>query len=262
MQQLHEPEPTPRYKATFSVIWGTMGVVLLIAAILYSRHLLNHVESDEPSIASVGAYGNFAPDAALTVTASTEGAVTKWDFTFPAGTNALVVPKGSTCNWVNAPSLPPPHVAEGTFTNEGYGIVIVDASLRAQEDDLVCTAPVALARTSYAEREIVIQVPEISTHDMGLATFQKASAAPVHFRPNFDNEESLEFFGGASNSGKATVTPDENVEVVYTDAKADGERNVGLVIIGAIVALGAAMILEALRPLVETIAQLQARKDD
>ena len=261
MQQLHEPEPSTGYKSAFSLIWGMMGVALLVGAILYSRYLLNYGGGDEPAIATVGAYGYFAQDAAVTVTASTDGARTKWDVLFPVGSYVLTVPRNSTCNWVNEVSLPPPHVEQGAFTNAGFGIVLIDASMRTREGDLVCSAPVSPATISYAGRAIEVEEPEITTHDMGLSTYSKAPAAPVYFRPNFDNEESLEFFGGSSNSGKATVDTNENVELVYTDAKADGERNVGLVIIGAVIALGAAMILESLRPVVETIAHRQARDD-
>ncbi|MBV8688865.1 MAG: hypothetical protein JOZ59_02055, partial [Candidatus Eremiobacteraeota bacterium] len=78
--------------------------------------------------------------------------------------------------------------------------------------------------------------------------------------PHMAGAESVEFSGGYSWMGSSTVESPESqrgiklgqsVEVRWREADREGERDELLVVVGALIALGAAMMVEAVRPMVD-----------
>jgi hypothetical protein len=90
-----------------------------------------------------------------------------------------------------------------------------------------------------------------------LPTAPKASvpATSVDFSAIVEGAGLMQVFGAHSTSSSgARLQPDDEATVKFTIVWREGLRDVALVLIGAFVALGAAMALEAIRPYVEATA--------
>ncbi|MBV9737946.1 MAG: hypothetical protein JO177_07215, partial [Candidatus Eremiobacteraeota bacterium] len=89
--------------------------------------------------------------------------------------------------------------------------------------------------------------------------------------PHVAGSESIEFSGGYSWVGFSSVESPESqrgiklgntVEVRWREADREGERDELLVVVGALIALGAAMMVEAVRPAVDRYIETHTAKPE
>ncbi len=118
----------------------------------------------------------------------------------------------------------------------------------------------ALRRTADRETFVTKRLLVMARDAAGLGPYMAPhTAAPtVYIRfPHTAGTESVEFSGGYSWIGNSSVVSPESergvklgqtVEVRWREADREGERDELLVIVGALIALGAAMMVEAVRP--------------
>lgn len=118
---------------------------------------------------------------------------------------------------------------------------------------------------TFASRRLGVAEPTL--HDIdepedappGLADYLPVGNIGVNFE-GLSGLEGLQFIGGFSFVGNPTVESPEqwrtirlgsNAEVTWHDLGREGQRDEILVIIGALIAIGAAMAVEAVRPYIE-----------
>jgi hypothetical protein len=84
---------------------------------------------------------------------------------------------------------------------------------------------------------------------------QNQPVPTLRFSATIDHADSIQLFGGRSTSSNATELSNETLATVrYDDVRDESTRDVVLIVIGSLIALGAAMALEAIRPFVESWA--------
>jgi len=141
---------------------------------------------------------------------------------------------------------------------------------------VVCTVRSVLRRPSFAHRSVNVGAVDLTTDDpysqMGQASMalQQAGAVPVSaIDINFHSEEGADyhFTGGHTPEARIvpnTKTPDTEesirslhstdyipLEASWTDAAAEDQKEILLIVIGVLIAFGVAMLIEAIRPFVD-----------
>ncbi len=83
-----------------------------------------------------------------------------------------------------------------------------------------------------------------------------APIATVRFSATIDQGDAIQIFGGRSTSSNATDMAVGTIATVrYNDVRDESRRDVILIVIGSLIAIAAAMALEAIRPYVELWAR-------
>jgi hypothetical protein len=85
-----------------------------------------------------------------------------------------------------------------------------------------------------------------------IRTDENQPVPTLRFSATIDHADAIQVFGGRSTSSNATELPNETLGTVrYDDVRDESTRDVVLIVIGSLIAFGAAMALEAIRPFVE-----------
>ncbi|MBV9737745.1 MAG: hypothetical protein JO177_06195 [Candidatus Eremiobacteraeota bacterium] len=122
-----------------------------------------------------------------------------------------------------------------------------------------CNGPAAQRRVSYARFVLPIERfglgYEFETNGL--------HAADLDFSAVIADAENMQIYGGHSASPSETRLADDAGPVSYinyTDARLESQREMIFVVVGALIALGAAMALECFRPFVEFSARRRSRQ--
>lgn len=132
-----------------------------------------------------------------------------------------------------------------------------------------CNVPAPLQQNqSFAGRGLVVefvtwknlapltQVPVSTKKLPELQRIDVAEVPSLTFATRINLSKNVQIFGGLGQSAASTVLrPEENALVTYEDEQQGNRRDMGFVVVGALIALGAAMAIEALRTLFEWFSE-------
>lgn len=271
------------YARWFGALWGLCAIVVLAIA-AYKTAQLTTPFVPQPLPGRVGVLGTFGPAHPPTATVRYEesGALTSWVIQYPAGTRFVLLPasSGIQCRQEStaAQDFAVP-VTDGPGGSERVNVVAANANtgLTWQTPPVYaagyfrCHLPRPLeVRDSFAGSELpfyasfdpeqrVSQEQETIGDAMANSSISEEGrglhAARLLVSAAVDRAQNMQVYGGLEQSVSATVLlPGENATFKYDDVDLLNKRDAQFVLVGALIALGAAMALEALRPFVEWLA--------
>ncbi len=242
------------YADLFLYIWGTLSLFMFaIAAALTA--VLVHVSTAEAPSHSIGMYGDY------------HGAAQGWIYYYrtkregddyliyyPAGTKAIVLPYGNLGRCTNElpvrRAIPKSSIRSVQSQNGDYYLIPLSMLSRGalQDGKVTCAMDVVPTRESFTDYSIDYWfLPTLPSAGSAVATLNISAI--------LEGAANMQIFGErATSSSSAALEPDDETVIRYSDVRLLSLRDVMLVIIGALVALGAAMALEAIRPYVELMA--------
>jgi hypothetical protein len=247
------------YASRFLYIWGALSLVMFaIAAVLTA--VLVHVSALEPPYHPIGMYGNYHGPAQGWIyyyRTTREGG--NYLVYYPEGTRVVALPYGILERCTN--ELPSRHVIPKSSIRSvqqksgQYYLVWLSALARGTVHDgkATCAMGFAPTRDSFTDYSIDYWfLPSLPIAGSPIPTLNISAI--------LEGAANMQVLGErATSSSSAALEPDDEVVIRYSDVRLLSLRDVMLVVIGALVALGAAMALEAIRPFVELMA---ARRRD
>lgn len=242
------------YAKHFLYIWGSLSLIMFaIAAVLTA--MLVQVSTEEAPYHSIGMYGNYHGPAQGWIyyyRTSREGD----DFLmyYPAGTRAVVLPYGNLGRCTNElphrQTIPQSSIRSVQSQTGAYYLVLLSTlpSGAVHDGKATCAMDVVPTRDSFTDYSIDYWfVPSVPSAGSAIATLNISAI--------LEGAANMQIFGErATSSSSAALEPDDESVIRYSDVRLMSLQLIMLVIIGALVALGAAMALEAIRPYVELIA--------
>jgi len=238
----------------FLRLWGILAIVCFLLAGALTL-IVTHVRPPNLLPYNFGVNGHFSGHQ---VTASFEyfnyegddGALHHdWTVKYPAHTTEIIVPAALQCSTRYKPY---PTIIERWSKLDTNGWSAPDPQFGGR---LYCAGPALQRRHSYAH--FVLPIVH-STYD-----FLGSPDAEVDVRVHIEDVENLQIYGGHSLSPSETQLnyyTEPFAEIRYTDPRLEGQREILFVVIGALIALGAAMALECFRPFVEFSARRRSRQ--
>lgn len=241
------------YAHRFLYLWGGLSVFMFcIAAVLTS--LLVRVSLVESDYHPIGLYGDFQSRAVGWIYYEHRRRHNVFLVYYPARTTVVALPHGKftgcTTGETTKTPLPAHNVTPSQYENRPFYLVTLSAEPHGTSAAgvLTCEIDFQARRESFTGYSM----------DVWFMPKPPAAAAPIatlNFSATIEGAEYMQVFGARSTSSSgADLEPDDEAIVKFTDIRSEGLRDVALVLIGAFVALGAAMALEAIRPYIEATA--------
>ncbi len=237
----------------FLLIWGGLSLLMfLIAAVLTG--ILVRVSILEGNYNPIGMYGNFSAATRGWIYFEHGHGTSDFLVYYPAGTRAVALPSGKLKRCWDGTSKTGAALVSGIASEqwEKHAFYRIDVSRgergTPKAGAFTCQIAFAPRRESFTSFTTDVWfLPTISHAGEPIAT--------LNFSATLDDADNMQVFGARSTSSSgADMEPDDEAVVRYTDIRREGLRDVALVLIGAFVALGAAMALEAIRPYIEATA--------
>lgn len=246
-------EATESYAYRFLLIWGTLAVLCFAIAAKLTAVLVN-VPGLEPPFSPTGMYGEF------------HGAAVGWIYYYkatsggtylvyyPAGTKFVAMPYGklSACSMTKPHETRLPSGDIATLHSQTHAFYLLTISALPHgaptAGEITCSLEFEPTRTSFTNSAMDVWfLPALSNRTSPLST--------LNFYVQIEGAENMQVFGArATSSSGVALEPDDESVITFTDVRREGLRDIMLVVIGAFIALGAAMALEAIRPYVELTA--------
>jgi hypothetical protein len=247
-------EPRGRtYARRFLLIWGALAVLcFLIAAILTA--LTVRVTGAEPPFNPIGMYGRYRGNATGWIYYYKVHSGGRYLIYYPPRTTLIALPyeKLISCteNRPSERSIGSGRIATSQYQNRFFYLIRIsgDPTGSALGGEATCTLDLQPTRISFIGFSL----------DMWFPTSVAPGLQPVrtlNFSVQIEGAENMEVFGAQStSSSSAALGPDDESVIEFNDVRREGLRDTILIVIGALVGLGAAMALEAMRPYVEKAA--------
>jgi hypothetical protein len=270
-----------------AVLWRALALVVLVLAAVLTADVVR-VRDESPVVQFVGAYGNYHGSEVATLYLFQKAAV----ITAPADTKSIVLPGRGPC-WpagsdetktgsdgrengaifaeIEEGPPPPPnnwvrvvHPA-GSGTDNDFVVADVSGSWASQGPagvkSVACSMEhVSPARLTFTKYAVVLDFGyETPANDpfMGfsLKFGNKRAVDILRVVPTIPHADAVAMSGAVATGSYADMHYYDRLRIEYNDTVAESRRDILFVVIGALIALGAAMILESLRPIVEQYAQ-------
>ena len=237
----------------FLLLWGMLALAMFVIAGVLTA-VVAHVSIPGSDFQPIGLYGSY--NGRATGWIYYERRRTSSDFLvyYPARTSFVALPYGTltSCSVGDRVKTTMPASKIEHLAYEGHAFYLVDVSNApggvATDGILRCDIAFDAHRESFTGFSMDMwYLPKLPRAGVPIAT--------LNFSAIIEGAEHMQVFGGRSTSlSGVDLTPDDEAVVKYTDVYRGALRDVFLVLIGAFVALGAAMALEAIRPYVEARA--------
>ena len=263
MRQLSEPRSGVLYARRFGWLWRGLALLVLLAAASLTLYVVfqdPNIEVIEERVALFGHY--HAGDAANVIVQWTPRANSYrniWYVKYPRGTQLLLLPGTGPCsqtsyyNFAQYQPETPLHIRVVRQQDPFDSYVWVSVA-GVESNEIACVVSPRPTRASFTRYEF-----EVQYH----AKAPRRGLQPVpiiYMLPNIERAESLEVRGVPSYGSAAELRFGDTAAVKYANAVKESERDILFVVIGALIALGAAMILESLRPAIEASAERWAMR--
>lgn len=237
----------------FLLLWGGLSVVMFcIAAVLTSA--LVHVSLVGSYYQPIGLYGDYRSRATGWIYYEYRGGRSDFLVYYPARTTLVALPFGKFTECAQGEftktRLPARDIVQSQYEQRPFYLVTLSAQPNGTNAAgvLTCQIDFEARRESFTGYAMDVwflpKPPKAAT-----------PASTLNFSAKVEGAEYMQVFGARSTSSSgADLEPDDEAIVKFTDIRREGLRDVALVLIGAFVALGAAMALEAIRPYIEATA--------
>lgn len=237
----------------FLFLWGGLSVAMFcIAAVLTSA--LVHVSLVESDYQPIGLYGDYRSRATGWIYYEYRNGHSDFLVYYPARTTLVALPHGRftacTTGETEKTRVPARDVVQSKYEDRPFYLVTLSAQPNGTSAAgvLTCEIDFQARRESFTGYSMDVWfLPKSPGASTAIAT--------LNFSAKVEGAEYMQVFGARSTSSSgADLEPDDEAIVKFTDIRREGIRDVALVLIGAFVALGAAMALEAIRPYIEATA--------
>lgn|GEM_PF-5179663 len=242
------------YAHRFLFIWGALSVLAFALSALLTA-VLAKVPSLEAPYNPVGMYGDYHGNAVGWVyyyNTSVGGG--RYLVYYPTGTKFVALPYGkfTGCSNVKPTRSTLPASAVSTSQYQGHRYYLVRLFERKNgspyDGEATCTIGFRATRDSFIGYSMDYWF--LPTPPSGAV-----AATILNFSDTIDGAANMQVFGAKSTSSSgAALGPDDETVIRYTDERRESLRDIMLVVIGALVAIGASTALEAIRPYVEVFA--------
>jgi hypothetical protein len=249
---------TPSYAHRFLVIWGALAALnFVIAAVLTA--ILVHIPALESPYNPVGMYGNYRENATGWVYYYRTNSGSTYLIYYPAHTKLVALPYGrfSTCvgDRPARTRIPLRAIAISHYEDRAFYLITLSSQPHGAPvaGETTCTIAFAATRSSFTSFAMDIWfMPSLPS---------LVPVATLNYAAEIDGAENMQVFGERStSSSSAALAPDDEIVIEYNDIRREGFRDIVLIVIGALVGLGAAMSLEAIRPYVEITAARRSKR--
>jgi hypothetical protein len=249
---------TSSYARRFLVIWGALAALnFVIAAVLTA--ILVHIPTLESPYHPVGMYGEYRKDAVGWIYYYSTKSGSTYLIYYPAHTKLVALPYGKFTMCVgDRPAktrIPPQAIAISRYEDHAFYLITLSSRLHGApvDGEATCTIAFAATRSSFTSLAMDIWfMPSLPS---------VVPAATLNYSVEIDGAENMQVFGERStSSSSAALAPDDEIVIEYNDIRREGFRDIMLIVIGALVGLGAAMSLEAIRPYVEMTAARRSKR--
>jgi hypothetical protein len=242
-----------RYAHRFLLLWGGLALVMFCIAAALTAALV-HVSLVESDYHPIGMYGDYRSHAVGWIYYERHGGNSDFLVYYPARTTVVVLPFGRLTKCAigdPARTLPASAIERSQHQGRDYYLVALSTQPRGATSDgtLRCEIDFEVRRESFTGYSLDVWfLPNAPTG--------AKPAASLGFSASVEGAESMQVFGARSTSSSgADLAPDDEATIKFTMIWRAGLREIALVLIGAFVALGAAMALEAIRPYIEATAR-------
>jgi len=261
MRQLSEPRSSILYARRFGWLWrGLAFLVLFVAAALTWLVVAQdpYVEIVPKVVAVFGSYRTgAAANISLQWTPRAKSYQNFWYVKYPRGTSSVVLPGRGPCATGASYAYDPMSRIDSrrVRTVGGYDRTYVQINVAGLgTDEVTCIEDPNAARVSFTRYELAVEFhAKAPRHNL-------QPVALVRILPNIERAEYLEMRGVPSNGSSADLHFGDTVAIKYSNSVDESKRDILFVVIGALIALGAAMILESLRPAIEASAERWAAR--
>jgi hypothetical protein len=241
------------YAHRFLLLWGGLSLVMFCVAAALTAALVrvSIVGSDYHPI---GMYGEYHGHAIGWIYYERHESGSDFLVYYPAHTTVVALPHGrlGKCAIDNpATTLPSSAIERAQYEGRDYYLVTLSTQPHgmSSEGTLTCGIDFQSRRESFTGYSLDVWF-------MPKAPKGAEPAATLGFSASVEGAESMQVFGARSTSASGVdLSPDDEATVKFTIVWREGLRDIALVLIGAFVALGASMALEAIRPYVEATAR-------
>jgi hypothetical protein len=250
---------TRSYARRFLVIWGALAALnFVIAAVLTA--VLVHIPTLESPYHPVGMYGDYRQSAVGWIYYYSTNSGSTYLIYYPAHTKLVALPYGRFTMCVgDRPArtrIPTKAIAISHYQDHPFYVLTLSSEPQGTPvaGEATCTIAFAATRSSFTSFAMDVWfMPSLA----GLAP-----AATLNYAVEIDGAENMQVFGERStSSSSAALAPDDEIVIEYNDIRREGFRDIVLIVIGALVGLGAAMSLEAIRPYVEITAARRSKRN-
>ena len=271
------PEPDPQQALSFARqflrLWGSLAIGSFLIAAFLTYYVTRVIPFAEDQIRQFGIYGQYkasqhASGSVAFFEAKEDGGRWDrvWEIAYPSHTTDILVPNSLTCHvsqgdegsYRTLPKIKHKVYAMNLagFAND-WSVPIQYYGDLASEREVRCDGPPLASRASFSRFVLPIQSPD----PYPIITTPGAVPAAIHLSAVIEDAEALQIYGGRSESSNQTLLQaNDLVQIRYTDARLESRREALFVVVGALIALGAAMALECLRPFVEFSARRRLRQ--
>lgn len=250
---------TSGYARRFLVIWGALAALIFVIAGVLTA-ILVHIPALESPYHPVGMYGDYRRDAIGWVYYYSTNSGSTYLIYYPAHTKLVALPYGTFTKCVgNRPTsmrIPPKAIALSRYQDHAFYLITLSSAPHGAPiaGKVTCTIGFAASRSSFTSFAMDIWFMPTLPGVMPVAT--------LNYSVEIDGAEDMQVFGERStSSSSAALAPDDEIVIEYNDIRREGFRDIMLIVIGALVGLGAAMSLEAIRPYVEITAARRSKRE-
>jgi hypothetical protein len=256
---MSDEDRTRTFAYRFLLIWGALAALNFIVAAVLTATLVR-VGGLEPPYHPIGMYGRY-----------TDSNAVGWIYYyrtrlggtyliyFPPHTKLVALPyeKSIECT-ENRPSghrIAPPDISTSDYQGHVFYVIALSSQSNgsAADGEATCKLNLTPTRSSFTSFSL----------DMWFDPAISGGVSPartLNFSAQIDGAENMQVFGGrATSSASVALGPDDESLIEFNDVRREGLRDIILIVIGALVGLGAAMALEAIRPYVELAASRRRR---
>jgi hypothetical protein len=210
----------------------------------------------------VAAFGRYRGPALSTLTLNLQER--QWILWTPAQTERVILPSAGHCvegdDVETSRPIPPKRTRywksdEPAFEDDKVAID-VSGSYALQDNGLkaiACDTRMRPARMNFTKYTFDI-------YDNGDVPKGMHSIETIQVIPRIPYAEGLSLMGAMAGGSYAELHYGDSIEIEYNNTLRDSQRDILFVVIGALIALGAAMVLESLRPGVENVAHRWSRR--
>ena len=280
----------PKPPALFMAFWLACALIMFLLAAWKTRELTALKELDAETF-PVGIYGAAARDDAVSQIQYEAGPHGRaWRVYLPDATktsiekdSVVILPGTLSCVSGKLMEIPVKH---GKAHDQP--VSVIDTNFKADADTVeglliqdvlskffqyngasfTCRIDAPLEREkSYADRALSVRylpkdeaegIVDGTGNQYAMLFLLSRAREPkdLTFGINVEHSRAVQIFGGVTQSASTTLLqPGVQAEVEFEDDELSNRRDAGFVVVGALIALGAAMAIEALRPLVESLAR-------
>jgi hypothetical protein len=252
---------TRTYAYRFLFVWGALAALnFVVAAVLTA--MLVRVAALEAPYHPIGMYGHYSANATGWIYYYQTPSGGSYLIYYPPHTTLVALPyeKSIECN-LNRPSqlrVAPSSVSTSQHDGHLFYVITLSAQPSGSTNDgeATCKLDLPPTRSSFTHFSLDMWFPP--TLRSGVSPAQT-----LNFSLQIDGAENMEVFGGrATSSSSIALGPDDESVFEFSDVRREGLRDIILIVIGALVGLGAAMALEAIRPYVELAASKRPRSHE